>query len=122
MTIRIIGTTKGDAHKVEEPKSKIRWYIIALAALLCIIAGVLLLTKLSEKIISEEDMEVVFDLVPLTAEAQQHKTQDHLLPRYFLSYENNLSDNIGSPQLKPAKLPLHQKMNQVPGLYHYLLG
>ena len=65
---RIIGTPKVDAYKVEEPKSRLRWYIIALAALACIVAGVILLTQKPKELISETEVEVVFDPVQVQPE------------------------------------------------------
>ena len=111
---RIIGTPKVDPYKVEEPKSRLRWYIIALASLACIVAGAILLTKKPKDVISEAEVEVVFDPIQVQPEKP---TKEPLRPvgNYSdttkKSYTEHLKDTIND-----IPLDIYIPHNAVPEL------
>ena len=113
---RIIGTPKGDGqHKAPEPEGRLRRHIVAVAALLCIIIGTVLLTKKPKEPTSEAEVEVVFDPVPV----QPEKPADEpvkLLGDYSdttgKAYTEHLRDTIND-----IPLDIYIPHNAVPELY-----
>lgn len=65
---RIIGIPKHNMHKAKETNGRLRWYIIAAILLIFLAAVVILLTRKEQDIISESEVEVVFDPIQIKAE------------------------------------------------------
>ena len=112
---RIIGTPKGDAYKTEETKGKTRWYVIALAVLICLVAGVVLFTKLHKDVMIEADVEVVFDPVPVETEKPVEeilKPLGNYSETTAKAYTEHLRDTIND-----IPLDIYIPHNAVPELY-----
>ena len=65
---RIIGSTPSEALKVDKSKGKARWYIYILAAVLCLVVGLIFLFTRTEEQPQETEVEVVFDPMPIQPE------------------------------------------------------